>query len=196
MTESTITALLERYRAGDGEAQEQLLMRLETLLRALVRSLVGKQIRTERESLDLCQSLLLAFHIQAQDGRIDIPNEKALTGYLRTMVRHKMANVSDHIRRQKRGGGKQPVGLDAGADGDGIQLPAFDPSASMVAATAEARRAIEDCLSEDEREIFEGRLAGLSNVEIAERTGKNADAVRMAWKRAREKLASRGVFDS
>ena len=200
MTATKINELLARYKTGDIEAQDQLLMRLETLLRALVRSLVGKQIRNERESLDLCQSLLLSFHIQAKDGRLDIPNEKALTGYLRTMVRHKMANVSDHINRHKRGGGKQPLAIDAPLgghddDGPGIQLPAYDPSASMVAATAEARRNIEDCLTPDEQAILEARLSGNTNIEIAERLGKQPDAIRMTWNRARTKLIERGVFE-
>ena len=180
--------LMAAYRECDAEAEGQLLERMEGLLRGTVRKLMGRGIRFDRESMDVCQSVLLAFHLQARDGKIDFENEAALAGFLRTMVRHKMANLSDHMRALKRGGGAKGVDI----DGDGFQLPALDPSASMVAGTAEIRKKIEATLGPEERAILEGRLAGRTNKEIGEKLGKSADAVRMIWNRAREKLADSG----
>ncbi|MHC5044707.1 MAG: ECF-type sigma factor, partial [Planctomycetota bacterium] len=97
-----IPDLITAYHQGDAAAQQELLERLETQLRGLVRALLGKQIRTERESLDVCQSLLLAFHLQAKQGKVKIESEEALRGYLRAMIRHKLANLSDRIRTAKR----------------------------------------------------------------------------------------------
>jgi len=189
---------MSRYRDGDETAQHELLTRLETELRGLVRALMGNQIRSERESVDVCQSLMLAFHMRAAEGKVELENEKAMRAYLRSMIRHKMANLSDRIRTAKRGGGTQPISIEANqADpeqGAGIQLPAFDPSASMVAGTAELRLRLEAALTAEELSILEGRLSGRSNQEIADEIGKTADGVRMAWNRAREKLVSRGLL--
>lgn len=184
----TLKDLLEGYRKGDAAAQTELLTRLEAQLRMLVRALVGKQIRTERESMDVCQSLLLAFHLQAEAGKVAFENEEAFKGYLRTMIRHKLANLSDRIKTAKRGGGAVAVPQDE------LQLPAFDPSASMVAGTAELRQKMEGALGEEERAILEGLLSGRGYAEIAGELGKSPDAVRMAWKRARECLIAQGVL--
>ena len=71
--------LVEAYRKGDPAAQQELLTRLESQLRMLVRALLGKQIRTERESMDVCQSLLLAFHLQAQAGKVKLEPSRRST---------------------------------------------------------------------------------------------------------------------
>ena len=103
----SISDLLAAYRGGDEDARDELLVRLEKELRGITRSLLGRQIRNERESMDICQSLLLAFHLRAADGRVEIENEAAFRGYLRSMIRHKLANLSDKIRAAKRGGRRQ-----------------------------------------------------------------------------------------
>ena len=180
--------LIEAYQEGDTVAQTELLEKLETQLRGLVRALLGKQIRTERESLDVCQSLLLAFHLQAKAGKVKLDSEEALRGYLRAMIRHKLANLSDRIKTAKRGAGKQP------ASAEDLPLRSFDPSASMVAGTAEMRIKLEQALDKEELAILEGRLAGRTNQEIADDLGKTPDAVRMTWNRARDKLVAQGIL--
>lgn len=183
-----LAELLEAYRTGDPDAQTELLERLETQLRGLVRALLGKQIRSERDSMDVCQSLLLAFHLQAKSGKVAFDSEEAFRAYLRTMIRHKLANLSDRIKTAKRGGGAKP------AQADELPLPSFDPSASMVAGTAELRQKLENALTKEELAILEGRLAGRTNQEIAEELGKSPDAVRMTWNRARDTLVQRGIL--
>jgi len=193
MSERPLKELVHAYRAGDPAAQQEMLQRLETQLRTIVRALIGKQIRTERESMDVCQSLMLAFHLQAQSGKVQLESEEALRAYLRSMIRHKLANLSDRIRAAKRGSGAQPARIH-GEDGDILQLPAIDPSASMVASGVESRRTIEDALNGEEKAILAGLLEGRGYAEIAHKLGKQPDAVRMMWNRARRKLIDRGVL--
>ena len=106
------------------------------------------------------------------------------------MIRHKLASLAQHMRRAKRGGGAQRLSVDE----EGLQLPALDPSASMVAGTAETRRKLERVLTRDEMLILEGRLAGKTNREIAKALEKTPDAVRMTWNRARDKLVREGIL--
>jgi len=193
-TPRTISELLAAYRAGDEDARDELLARLEKELRGITRGLLGRQIRNERESVDICQSLLLAFHLRAADGRVEIENEAAFRGYLRSMIRHKLANLSDRIRAAKRGGGARPLSLTPDADEeDAVELPSVDPAASVVARTEELRRGLAESLSTEELAILEGRLAGKTNAEIADALEKSPDAIRMSWNRARKKLIERGL---
>jgi DNA-directed RNA polymerase specialized sigma24 family protein len=99
------------------------------------------------------------------------------------------------MKAAKRGGGVRPVPIAAEDEGPDIPLPALDPTASMVAGTAEARLRIERELGPEERAILAGLLAGRNYREIAEKLGKTPDGVRMAWNRAREKLVRRGVIE-
>ena len=190
--EKRLVDLLPGYRSGDPVAQQEFLDRRETLLRAMVRKAMGPQVRTERESMDVCQSIMLAFHLGAAQGTAEFENDAALGGYLMQMIRHKMANLSDRIRAVKRGGGIAPAPIDEETD---CQLTALNPTASMAMGVAELHARIAAELSEEDAAILRGRLEGRTNKEIAERLGKTPDAVRMSWNRAREQLVAKGVLE-
>ncbi|MHC4958185.1 MAG: RNA polymerase sigma factor [Planctomycetota bacterium] len=189
MEQRSLQALLDAYRQGDMGAQTELLRLLEFESRGIARSLMGKEIRTDQESVDVVQSLMLAFHLQASDGKIQLENEKALRGLVRTMIRNKLANVSDKIRAAKRGGGKRPLALGE----KGVDLPT-DLTASMTARGSELRTRVVSELDDEERAIFEGRLLGKTNAEIAADLGKSPDGVRMTWNRARQRLTEIGIL--
>jgi DNA-directed RNA polymerase specialized sigma24 family protein len=162
----------------------------------MVRQLIGPQIRNLKDSVDLTQSLLLNFHQNAMDGKVSVSCDQALDAYLRSMVRHKLANVSDHQKAAKRGGGRQPLSLDS--EDERREPPAarpFDPTASMFARVSETIGRLGRALDAEEMAIFRGRIAGRSNVEIAAQLGKTPDAVRMIWVRARAKLVRDGVLE-
>jgi RNA polymerase sigma factor (sigma-70 family) len=195
MAERSLKELMRAYREGDRSVQEEMLEKVETQLRGQVRKMVGKQIRSERESVDICQSILVAFHLRASEGKVDVENDKALGGYMRAMVKNKLANLSDRIRAAKRGGGTTPVPLAEESEEGGAQLEAFDPRASMVARTSELCQALQSELSPEELAILEGRLSGKTNKEIAAGLGKSPDAVRMTWNRARQHLVERGLLE-
>ncbi|MHC4471807.1 MAG: RNA polymerase sigma factor [Planctomycetota bacterium] len=196
MAERSLRDLMRAYREGDRSVQEELIERMEEKLSGHVGKLTGQQIRSDRESIDIRQSILLSFHLRMADGRVEFENEKALDGYLKKMVRHKLANLSDRIRAVKRGGGKAPVPISPSDEEEaGVQLPAHDPRASSVARTSELLDRLLRELTPEQRQIFEGRLIGKTNKEIGEALGKTADAVRMEWNRARQHLVSRGILD-
>jgi len=191
--EKRLVDLLPGYRSGDPVAQQEFLDRMESLLRAMVRKAMGPQVRTERESMDVCQSIMLAFHLGAAQGTAEFENDAALGGYLMQMIRHKMANLSDRIRAIKRGSGVAPVPIDEEAD---CRLAAPSPTVSMAMGVAELHARIARELTEEEAAILRGRLEGRTNKEIAGRLGKSPDAVRMAWNRARHELVAKGVLEA
>jgi DNA-directed RNA polymerase specialized sigma24 family protein len=152
---------------------------------------MGKKLRSMEESTDLCQSVLLAFHLRAEAGKLEMDDEAKIRAYLRGMLRNKLANRADILKAAKRGGGERPAPLED-SGGRPIDVPAYDPTASVLASVAEMKLRLERHLDRDEMAILEGRLAGRTNAEIAAELGTTADAVRMKWNRARERLVRAG----
>lgn len=192
MGERSIADLLAAYRAGDAGAQEELLARLEPVLRGFVRQEMGKKLRTVEESVDLCQSVLLGFHLGAEAGKLDVDDEAKLHAYLRVMLRNKLANRADLLKAKKRGSGERPTSLEGAADGRAIDVPSHDPTVSVLAGVAELKQRLERHLDAEEMAILEGRLAGRTNAEVAAELGTTADAIRMKWNRARDRLMRAG----
>jgi len=196
MSDTNIPDQLRAYRAGDSQARDEVLGQVEGLLRHYVRGEMGAKLRSLEESIDLTQSLMLAFHMAASDGKIGVSNEPGLRAYLKSMVRHKIANRADMFSAQKRGGGKLPTSLtrDHLDDEASLPLPADDLTASVVFRVKETRERIEEHSSEEERTILEGRLLGRTDREIADDLGKSPDAVRMIWQRARARMVQQKIL--
>ncbi|MHC4954988.1 MAG: RNA polymerase sigma factor [Planctomycetota bacterium] len=196
MSSSFFRDLIASYQAGDSAAQGELLGQLETVLLTYLRPSMGRNLRSLEESRDICQQLLIQFHRELMSGKLAFENEAAMKGYLRSMVRNKLANRSDFWKAAKRGGGAVPASLDdESTQGPNIPTPADDLTASRVAEAKESRHRIQGQLTEEEEYIFDGRLLGLTNTEMARELGRTPDAVRMIWFRARERLARQGIVD-
>ena len=187
--------LLRAYERGDPEARQQILERVEGISKTYASQEMGYGLRSLEESVDVAQSVILAFHLGAAAGKVDLPGDQALNAYVRGMVLNKLANRSDKRKTARRGGGRKPFSIE-GTLGESLDLKTPDPSASAIAHVEETQRKIEAELSEDERVVFEGRLLGWTYHEIADQLGKSEDAVRMIWTRARERLIQLGVVDA
>lgn len=184
------------YQAGDSSVQRELLREIEPLLLTYLRPSMGRKLRSLEETLDISQQLILQFHQDLMSGKAVFESEAAMKGYLRSSVRNKLANVSDFWKAAKRGGGTAPASLDReSTQGVRITPPAADLTASMFARANETQARIQMELTEEERLIFDGRLLGRTNAEMAEELGRTPDAVRMIWFRARERLAREGIID-
>ena len=186
-----LSQLLEEYRRGDDEARQELMEHIEKLLLPLVRKFMSSRLRLDRESIDVCQSLMMDFHSRAEQGKLDLESEQALRGYVRAMVRHKLANLADRMNAARRGGKAPRTSLD---DSD-PQAPSSVASPSLLIYAAEIHNRLREELTREEFAIFEGRIGGRTNAEIAEELDKSPDAVRMTWNRARDRLVQRGIVD-
>jgi len=195
--EESLAHLLDAYRAGDLAAQDRLLKAVEPMLLRYVQRDMGAQARSLEQSVDLSQSLLLAFHIALSQGKAEMTNEAGLRSYLRTMVKNKLANRSDRNKAAKRGGGERPLSIDRGDEDEvRLQVPAENLTASMFVRVSEMRHRMRMVLTPEEESVLEGRLRGLSYIEIANDLGKTPDGVRMLWKRARDRLVERGIIEA
>ena len=176
----TTSTLLERARAGDADAVEQLFAKCVPILRRWARGRLPGWARDLADTEDVVQEAVLQTfrHIETFEAR----GEGALQAYLRQAV---MNRIRDHIRRVRR----RPVAteLDSHHEDDG-------PSPLEHAVGREAVERYEQALtrlSDADRELIVASVElGYSFEQLADATGRaSSDAARKAARRALVKLA-------
>jgi RNA polymerase sigma-70 factor (ECF subfamily) len=179
-TATSSLGLLERVRAGDGGALNELLRRYLPRLSRWATGRLPSWARDLSETDDLVQDTLV--RAVKNLGHFEARSEGALYAYLRSAV---MNRIRDEIRH--RGRVSPPGPLDSA-------VPSRDPSPLEQAIGADLLDKYDHALERLEAESREAVIArielGYSYAEIAEALGKpSAAAARMTVSRALVKLA-------
>jgi RNA polymerase sigma-70 factor (ECF subfamily) len=187
--------LLDRMRAGDGEAWQEFHARYEPFLRQLARRWLDPGLRVQADSCDVAQSVLRV--LLESDGRVAFQDEARLRGWLAAVTRSRISRLTRRVRGP--GGGRWTGPPDEEQDASADDDPA------VLAQRAEAIHRLKsamDRLTHDERQVLVLReFEGLSFADVAARLGRpTADAARKAFDRAcvrldallRESMSSRG----
>jgi len=156
---------------------------LMRLLMILVRAKMDSKRRNHHESMDVCQSVARNFVEEWQAGKVQFPNEAALVGYLQTVVRNKLTDLSRRDQAARRGGGAVPVPIDSERGVSEGAIPSHGPGASGSIAARETHERILRSLSEEERRLIEFRQRGRDWDEIATELGESSSALRKRWSR-------------
>jgi RNA polymerase sigma-70 factor (ECF subfamily) len=177
--------LLDRSRAADAEAFNELLARLRPYVRLLVHRRLGTRLRPKVDDSDLVQEILLRVH--GGFGRFagqEVPQLLAWVGQIAGHV------VADCERRH--GADRRDVAREVhGSDLMGRFLAADSTPAERLARAEEAARlaAALERLPEAQRYVLQARFFDqLPFDEISRRTGKTAGALRVVCVRAVERL--------
>src|SRR5262245_5326902 len=109
---------MARVRAGDAAAAAELVRRYEPAIRVIVRARLGSGLRSQFDSLDVCQSVLGTFFARAALGQYDLATPDELVGLLARMTRNKMASRARHHTRDRRDARRSVGGdvVESGAD--------------------------------------------------------------------------------
>ena len=90
---SSFTDLLQRVRAGDERAAEELFHSYEAQIRRVVRvRLTDPGLRRQLDSVDICQSVMADFFVRVALGRFELETADQLIKLLATMARNKLLN--------------------------------------------------------------------------------------------------------
>lgn len=177
--------LIHRVRAGDHDAAAEVVRLYEPAIRRAVRfRLADAHLRSQLDSIDICQSVLRSFFVRAASGQYDLETPEQLLGLLATMARRKLISESRRQRSQRRGGHYTT------ASGQDVQVFA-DPSA-RAPEEVEARDLLQEVrrrLTADERELLDLRNQGHDWGEIAVQLGGTAGALRKKLTRAINRVA-------
>ncbi len=167
-----ITALLQRSRAGDRRALDELFARLYTELHALAR---GQRHRWEGDyTLDTTALVHEAYLKLVDRERASWTDRNHFLAVAARAMRHVLINYAERRRAAKRGGGRQPVPLEEAN-------PLTEEAAEEVLALHEALERLE-ALHERQARIVEARFFGGYTIEeTADLLGISPATVKRDW---------------
>jgi RNA polymerase sigma factor (sigma-70 family) len=176
---------IQRIRAGDDLAAEELVRRYEPLIRREVRQrILDERLNRAFDSMDVCQSVLASFFVRAATGEYDLDEPQHLIRLLVTMARNKLASKARLEHRQRRDNRRVAV-----TDPDVMnELTDRQPSPSETFSRRELLERMRASLTDEEREIADLRGQGLAWEQVAERLGGNGNTRRMQLTRGIERV--------
>lgn len=178
--------LIRRIRAGDADAAADLVQRYEPLIRREIRlRLDDRRLNRAFDASDVCQSVLASFFVRTAAGQFDLEEPDQLRKLLLQMARNKLASSTRAQTRQRRdhrrvAGDDEALGGAAGAE----------PTPSRVVAGRELLDLFRARLNGEELQIADLRAEGRAWGEVAELLGGTAQARRMQFVRAVERVAA------
>ncbi len=178
---------LERLRAGDGLAVDELMAQHLPALLAFARLRLGPMLAAKESAHDVVQSALREVIEGAH--RFQYGGEAAFRAWLYTHVTRKIADRAEYWGAQRRHPAREE------ADDAGVLELARRTlgSPSEMAMGREALQRLDDAfarLPDDHREvILLSRVAGLTRAEIAVATGRSEASIRNLLPRALARLA-------
>lgn len=190
-TPSRLDSLLRHAATLQGAERDRAFEDLVRLLMIMVRARMSPKLRASRESVDVCQSVAKSFVLDWQAGKIQFENQAALAGYLQTIVRNKLADLSRRDTAQRRGGGEAPIAIDDhhGVPADAIQ--ADGAGASTIAEAEELHQRLIGEITPEEHQLIDLRRRGLDWNQIADMLGESSAALRKRWSRLQERIGER-----
>jgi RNA polymerase sigma-70 factor (ECF subfamily) len=184
--------LIDRCRAGDDRAREELFGHYRAYLHVLAQTQVGRHLRAKCSPSDLVQQTLLEAHrdFAAFQGT----HEAELLAWLRRILAHNLYNEARHFATRRRDAAREmsleqiQTGVDQSSVALGRCLAADTPSPSQVASQRESAVQLADALARlpaDYQTVLCLRVfEELSAEEIGQRMSRSAGAVRMLQMRA------------
>jgi DNA-directed RNA polymerase specialized sigma24 family protein len=185
MTEDSHFAnFLQRIRARDAHAAEELVRRYEPLVRREVRlRLYDPSCHRLFDTVDICQSVLASFFVRATAGQFELEQPAHLMGLLIRMARNKVALAVRGQRARRRDVRR------VGAVGvEELDPPGAAATPSRVVAARELLDRVREQLSFEERQVADLRGQGQDWASIATALGGTADGRRMQLTRALDRV--------
>lgn len=190
--EGTFPELLQKARAGDREALNELTRTYEKDIRIAARVLLGPALRPHLDSLDLVQSVHRSLLMGVRQDKFDMTTPAQLIALALTLVRRKVARKWRQHRRQQRLSG-------ASTPNEPLSdvLTTLHGSETDPGRVVQVRDAIERLCREldaDDRQLLDLRLEGYTTAEAARLTGQSPDVLRVRLSRLRKHLHEHGVL--
>jgi RNA polymerase sigma-70 factor (ECF subfamily) len=189
--DAAFLALMQRLRAGDATAAQELHAAYGDQLQRIVRvRLTQPALRRQFDSLDICQSVFADFFVRVALGQYDLQSPSELLKLLATMARHRLF----HHARKQRSARRDVRRVEAAAVED-FALPEGEGTPSQIVAGRDMLQQCQERLTTEERSLVEHRRAGTSWDEIAAAVGKSPEAVRKQYERAITRISRELGFE-
>jgi RNA polymerase sigma factor (sigma-70 family) len=185
--------LLNRAALGDSDAQASICQQYERQVRIVARVLLGPQLRSHLDTMDLIQSVHRSLLIGLKNDKFSIVSPDKLVGLACTIVRRKVARKWRIVRRQSNAN-KTPGGDVSYLTSviSSIANPHSGPA--EIAEFNDQLAKLCESLHEIERKMLEMRLDGYTTGEVAQLLGIHPVAIRVRWTRLRQRLEASGIL--
>ena len=183
---------LSAARAGSRDALGQTLDQCRGYLLEVAKRALGPGLRAKGGASDLVQETFL--EAQRRFAQFDGESNGQLRAWLRSLLLHKAAKLGRryHGTRKRQLSRERPLGGDSPAAVHPSQIAAPGPTPSVQIVSDEQVRRVSEAISRlpaDYRAVMELRYhEGLAFDDIGRRLGRSADAARMLWARAVDRL--------
>jgi RNA polymerase sigma-70 factor (ECF subfamily) len=177
--------MIERLRAGEPSAAEQLVRDYESVVRRQVRfGLRDPRLGRVLDSMDICQAVMASFFVRAASGVFEIASSKDLVNLLAAITRRKLAAAARAHYQQKRD-------VRRATENSAIVKKLVDPNPTpgQDAAHRELVARVYSALSTEERQLADLRRDGWEWIAIADRVGGTPQGRRMQLARAIDRVA-------
>src|SRR5262245_3028818 len=189
---SVLRSSLAAARAGSRECLGQTLDQCRDFLLEVARGALGSGLRAKGGASDLVQDTFL--EAQRRFGQFDGESIGQLRAWLRSLLLHKAAKLGRryHCTQKRRWSRERPLAEDRPATVHPSHVAAPGPTPSVqVMFEEQQRRLLEaiDRLPDDYRKVMSLRYnEALAFEEIGRQLDRSADAARMLWARAVDRL--------
>ena len=186
MTTSEVTELLHAWRAGDPEAEEQLVRVLYRELHEMAR----RRLRRERPGTTLQATALVheAYLRLVDQRRVEWRDRGHFLALAATMMRRVLVDRARARRAGKRGGGEAAVALTDFAGVANVADGGIDPAVEVLAVDRALER-LSAAFPRPARVVELRFFGGLEMAEIGEVIGVTERTVKRDWAFARAWLA-------
>jgi RNA polymerase sigma-70 factor (ECF subfamily) len=183
MANDSFQDLIRRVRAGDQDAAAELVRLYESAIRRAVRfRLYDARLRTQFDSMDICQSVLASFFVRAAAGQYDIDTPAQLVKLLTTMARNKLASAARRELVRNRAD-CQSAGRDEADERRSMEPDPCDQSSARELCREALKR-----LTAEERELVELRHRGYDWERIAREMNSTPVVLRKRLSRALDRV--------
>jgi RNA polymerase sigma-70 factor (ECF subfamily) len=181
----SFAAFMQRIRAGDAQAAEELVRKYERSIRLEVRMRISDpRLYRLFDSMDVCQSVLASFFVRAAAGQYELDTPEQLLKLLVGIARNKVAFAARKQRARRRDYRRVE-----GVAAEDVEQAAPEPGPSRLAAGKELLQEFRQRLTAEERQMVDLRAQGQEWATIASQLGGTAQARRMQLSRAVERVS-------
>ncbi len=169
---AALERLLERLRAGDAAAAEQLFVAFEPYLRLFVRRQLPEDLQAKFDSVDVVQSVWADLIGGFRTAQWDFPDVSRLRAFLLKATRNRFI---DKVRRHRAAvEHEQPLPANPGSD----YAASPTPSPPDQALARDVWDRLLDLCPSQHRDLLDLKRQGFTLAEIAARTGLHEGSVR------------------
>jgi RNA polymerase sigma-70 factor (ECF subfamily) len=181
--------LMDRLRAGDKDAADQIFHEFTGRLIGLARHHLDRRLSQKLDADDIVQSVFKSFFVRYRQGEFELENRNSLWGLLVCITLRKCGRKKRNFYGPQRDVRKEAV-LSPKDEGSGLEWEgvARDPLPEEAAVLAETVGQFLSGLTERERRIVELRLQGYTAPEISALVGRTEYTVQGILKRVRKRL--------